>query len=201
MPAALEAAHSDGKNVTTTTSPAHAAKMLKDALAQVFAQGLDDQMIASMPAFWKLYYQSAAAHTDFRPSDPGVFSQNAVDQKAKMLSNIEPPSNDYAQTNGVAGMALYHAVIGPDGKPQEIVVGRPIGFGLDENAVETIKKVGFQPAIKDGKPVPVQLDLVVQFRIYSKRTQQPGDPEVADKPAGAPLPGPYSLTHNEPSLP
>ncbi len=201
MPAVLEAAHSDNKSVTTTTSPAHAAKMLKDALAQVFAQGLDDQMIATMPNFWKLYYQAAAAHTDFRPSDPGVFSQSAVDQKAKMLSNIEPPSNDYAQANGVAGMALYHAVIGTDGKPQEIVVGRPIGFGLDENAVETIKKVGFQPAIKDGKPVPVQLDLVVQFRIYSKRTQQPGDPEVAAKPAGAPLPGPYSLTHNEPSLP
>ncbi len=201
IPPALEVEHSGNQNVTTTTSPAHAAKMLNDALAQVFAQGLDDQMIASMPDFWKLYYRSAAAHTDFRPSNPGVYSQNAVDQKAKLLSKIEPPSNDYAQTNGVAGMALYHAVIDADGKPQEIVVGRPIGFGLDENAVETIKKVGFQPALKDGKPVSVQLDLVVQFRIYSKRTQQPGDPEVADKPAGTPLPGPYSLTHNERSLP
>jgi TonB family protein len=196
MPAALEAKGSGTeKSLTTTTSPAHAAQLLKDALAQVFAQGLDAQMIAAMPDFWKLYYQSAAAHTDFRPNEPGVYLQNAVDQKAKLLSNIEPPSNDFAQSNSVAGMALYHAVIGPDGKPQEIVVGRPIGFGLDENAVETIKKVSFQPAIKDGKPVPVLIDLVVQFRIYSKRTEQPGTPEMADKPAGPPLPGPYSLTH------
>ncbi len=196
MPAPLAAEHSaSDKGATTTTSPAHAAQMLKDALARVFAQGLDEKMIAAMPAFWRLYYQAAAAHSDFRPSDPGVYSQNAVDQKAKLLSNIEPPSNDYAQTNGVAGMALYHAIIGADGKPEEIVVGRPIGFGLDENAVETIKKVSFQPAIKDGKPVPVLLDLVVQFRIYSKRTEQPSEPEIADKPTGPALPGPYSLTH------
>jgi len=185
---------SDPGAVTTTTSPAHSAQVLRSALDQVFASGLDDQLIAAMPDYWKLYYQAAAAHTDYRPTDPAVYRQTAVDQKARLLSTFEPPSNEYAQTNGVAGMALYHAVIGADGKPQEIVVGRPIGFGLDENAVDAIRKASFEPAVKEGKPVPVLLDMVVQFRIYSKRTEEASAPETAIKPAAV-RPGPYSLTH------
>jgi TonB family protein len=90
-------------------------------------------------------------------------------------------------------MSLYHVVIGADGTPGEIAVARPIGFGLDENAVEAIRTAKFEPAIKDGKPVPVMLDLVVQFRIYSKRTAAGGSSvQVSDKPPSQTLPGPYS---------
>jgi hypothetical protein len=194
----------DPGSITRTTSPAHAAKMLKDALDKIFAQGFDERLMASMPDFWKLYYQAVAAKADYRPKDPAVLRQNTVDKKARLLSTFEPESNEYAQTNAVAGMALYHTVIGADGKPGEIAVGRPIGFGLDENAVEAIRKASFAPAMKDGKAVPVMLDLVVQFRIYSKRTAVTNTPEPEARPEAATkpeatvkpaLPGPYSVQH------
>lgn len=60
----------DPKSVTTTISPAHATKVLKDALDYVFAQGLDERLMASLPDFWKLYYQAMAAKTDYRPKGP-----------------------------------------------------------------------------------------------------------------------------------
>jgi len=183
----------DAKSVTTTVSPAHAAKVLKEALDRIFAQGLDARMMAAMPDFWKLYYQAVAAKADYRPTDPSVFRQNAVDEKARLTSNFEPDSNEFAQANGIAGPALYHTIIGADGKVSEVAVARPIGFGLDENAVAAIRKASFQPAIKDGKPVPVMLDLYVSFRIFSKRTNVVAPPEPADKTAGPKLPGPYSL--------
>jgi TonB family protein len=185
----------DPGSVTTTTSPAHATEVLRDALDKIFAPGLDERMMTSMPAFWQLYYQAVADKTDYRPKDPSILRQNTVDTKARLLTTFEPGSNEYAQANGVAGMALYHAVIGADGKPGEIAVARPIGFGLDENAVAAIQNAKFAPAIKDGKPVSVLLDLVVQFRIYSKRTAVTGAPEEADKPAAPVLPGPYSIDH------
>jgi TonB family protein len=197
----------DPNSVTITTSQAHANSLLRTAIDAVFAQGLDDRMMASMPDFWKLYYQSVAAKADYKPADPAVLRQNMVDQKARLLTSFEPGSNDFAQAAGVAGMSLYHTVIGPDGKPGEIAVARPIGFGLDENAVAAIRKAKFSPAMKNGQPVPVMLDLVVQFRIFSgltNRTTQPanstpGDTSAAadkapDKPA-PPLPGPYSIPH------
>ncbi|MGB7267423.1 MAG: energy transducer TonB, partial [Terracidiphilus sp.] len=183
----------DAKSVTTTTSPAHATQVLKDALGNVFAQGFDSRMMAAMPDFWKLYYEAAANKTDYRPKDPAVLRENMVDKKARLLSTFEPQSNQYAQDHGVAGMCLYHVVIGADGKPVEIAVARPIGFGLDENAVDAIRKATFSPAIKDGKPVPVLLNLVVEFRIYSKRTDVVS--KQSEQPNGTSLPGPYSVQH------
>jgi outer membrane biosynthesis protein TonB len=150
-------------------------------------------MMASMPEFWKLYYEAAAAKTDYRPSDENVLRENMVDKKAELKTNFEPASNEYAQNHGVAGISLYHVVVGADGKAGEIAVARPIGFGLDENAVDAIRKAMFEPAMKDGKPVPVILNLVVEFRIYSKRTAVTGNPGNA--PAGSSLPGPYSAAH------
>jgi outer membrane biosynthesis protein TonB len=180
----------DAKSVTTTVSQAHANTLLRDALDNVFAQPFDNRMMDSMPGFWKLYYAAAATKTDYRPSDSAVLRQSEVDKKARLTSTFEPQSNEFAQDHGVAGICLYHVVIGADGKPGEIAVARPIGFGLDENAVDSIRKATFEPAIKNGNPVPVMLDLVVEFRIYSKRTAVTGNP--SQQPAAPSLPGPYS---------
>jgi outer membrane biosynthesis protein TonB len=181
----------DAKSVTTTISQAHANTLLRGALDNVFAQPFDSRMMESMPGFWKLYYTAAAAKSDYTPADPAVLRQSAVDKKARLTSTFEPQSNEYAQDHGVAGICLYHVVIGADGKPGEIAVARPIGFGLDENAVDSIRKATFEPAIKNGNPVPVMLDLVVEFRIYSKRTAVTGNPSQ-QQPAAPSLPGPYS---------
>jgi TonB family protein len=206
---ASDAIPSPSQNSSNTVAPgaptiegaatqAHANQLLKSAIDNIFSQGLDEKMISSLPDFWKLYYEAAAVKSTYKPRDPSIFRQDTVDQKARLITIFEPPSNDYAQNAGVAGVAMYHVVVAPDGKSAEIAVGRPIGFGLDENAVDSIRKASFQPAIKNGKPVPVVLDLIVQFRIYSKRTAAPAGPDAvsADSPgANAPsLPGPYSAS-------
>jgi TonB family protein len=143
-----------------------------------------------MPPFWQLYYKRLAAKADYHPSDSAVLRQSQVDKKARLITAIDPPSNAYAQEYGVVGMAVYHVVVGTDGKLGEIAAAQPIGFGLDENAVETLKKATFEPAIKEGKPVPVVLDLIVQFHIYSKLTSGTSKLTQETKPS---LPGPYSL--------
>lgn len=181
----------DEASVTTTTSPMHAARMLRDALDRIFATGLDDKVKQQMPDFWQLYYQAQAAGVDYRPRDPAVLRSNAVDSQAKVLTSIAPDSNEYAQASGIAGRALYRAVIGADGRPTEIAVVRPIGFGLDEKAVEAIRKATFQPAVKANQPVAETLDLTVLFRIYSKRTSVAAS---ADAKSGEPIkPGPYTV--------
>ena len=185
------AKHGDKRKAT---SAIQATDQLLTALDAILAPGIDERMIAAMPPFWKLYYQAAKSRASFKPAEPGVYRQNDVDQKARLISVLDPPSNELAQKSGIAGIALYHAVVGSDGKVSEVVAGRPIGFGLDENAEQAIRKAIFQPAMKSGQPVPVLLDLVVSFRIYSKRTSQPAAPEQATEQKPQPiLPGPYTL--------
>jgi TonB family protein len=184
----------------STTSQAEADGALAKAIDHVFASAIDERMIATLPEYWRLFYQSAAAHQLFKPADPSILRQADVNQKAKLVSMLEPQSNEYAQKNGVAGMAMYSVVVGSDGKPQQIAVGRPIGFGLDENAVDSIRKATFQPAIKDGKPVPVLLDVLVQFRIYSKLTATESLPSAKTRtqPEAPALPGPYTANMPRP---
>lgn len=189
---------SDQPPVQTATvmTQAKANRILEEALKHVFSTDIDQQMIASLPDFWQLYYRATAA-PPYKPSDPSVLRQSTVDQKARLLTNFEAPSNDLAQKAGISGLAQYHVVVGSDGLPGEIAVGRPIGFGLDENAVASIRKASFQPAMKDGKPVPVLVDLVVQFRIYSKLTAAPGNTRASTtlaEPETPSLPGPYSAS-------
>ncbi len=176
--------------MTATHSQAHANQVLEKAIDNVFAMGVDPRLMAAMPAYWKLYYQPAAW-----PPDPSVLTQSAVDKKARLVSVIDPASNEYAQEHAVAGMAEYHVLVGTDGKPEQIAVARPIGFGLDETAVESLKKAVFEPAMKDGHPVAVSLDMVVEFRIYSKLTAEDGKPHPVPAPDQPVLPGPYSVQH------
>lgn len=180
-------------NVTPAPRPADLGQSLRAALANILAPSLDARMIASMPDYWQFYYQAAADNSDFEPSGPAVLTQSTVDRKARLLTGVEAKSNEYAQEAGVAGPALYRAVIGADGRPRQIAVARPIGFGLDENAVAAIRNARFQPAMKDGKAVPVLLDLVVQFRIYSARTALGSAAAPASEPPAPSLPGPYSV--------
>jgi outer membrane biosynthesis protein TonB len=39
-------------------------------------------------------------------------------------------------------------------------------MGLDQNAVEAVKQYRFQPGQFQGKPVPVEIQVSVNFRIY-----------------------------------
>ncbi|MGB0065989.1 MAG: energy transducer TonB [Terracidiphilus sp.] len=184
----------DTKSVTTTHSQTHANHLLEKAIDNVFAEGLDARMMAAMPGYWKLYYQPAT-ESGSSAQDPAVLSQSMVDKKARLISAIDPASNQFAQDYGVAGMAEYQVVIGVDGKPKEIAIARPIGFGLDESAIESLRKAAFEPAIKDGQPVPVALDVIVEFRIYSNRTAEAAQPQPAQTPNKPVLPGPYSVQH------
>jgi TonB family protein len=43
---------------------------------------------------------------------------------------------------------------------------RPVALGLDENAVKAVKEYRFEPAEFQGKPVPVETTVEINYRIY-----------------------------------
>jgi protein TonB len=43
---------------------------------------------------------------------------------------------------------------------------RGVGMGLDEKAVEAVKQYKFRPAMENGKPVLVELNVEVNFQIF-----------------------------------
>jgi TonB family protein len=77
--------------------------------------------------------------------------------------------SDYARKKGISGICLLGLIVDANGMPQNIHVIKSLEPSLDQNAIEAVKKYRFKPAIKDGTvPVPVVVNIEVNFRLYKK---------------------------------
>jgi periplasmic protein TonB len=56
-------------------------------------------------------------------------------------------------------------IVDAQGNPQRVQVLRPLGKGLDEKAVAAVRQYRFKPATLQGKPVAVELNIEVNFRL------------------------------------
>jgi len=48
----------------------------------------------------------------------------------------------------------------------DVKVVRPLSFGLAEQAIRTVRTWQFQPATRDGTPVPVRVVVEVKFLLH-----------------------------------
>jgi protein TonB len=79
----------------------------------------------------------------------------------------EAEFSDEARRAKYQGVCLVSLIVDAQGNPQNPRVIRALGMGLDEKALEAVKKYKFKPALKDGRtPVPVMITIEVNFRLY-----------------------------------
>lgn len=78
----------------------------------------------------------------------------------------EAEFSDEARRQKQQGVCVISVIVDAQGNPQNPHVVRPLGFGLDEKALEAVRQYRFKPAKKDGKPVAVQMTVMVNFRLY-----------------------------------
>jgi TonB family protein len=168
---ATPAATTETYEALAAVSPAHSAMVMNKALDNIFAGDIDQRMMSHLPDYWQEYFTSKSEHRQFMPKDANIKVVSEGMTPPHVLNSIDPSSNEYAQQYGIAGMELLRTVVDATGVPREMAIARPIGFGLDEKAVDAIKNSRFRPATLNGQPVPVVVDLVVTFRIYSNRTK------------------------------
>jgi periplasmic protein TonB len=84
----------------------------------------------------------------------------------KVVYDPDPEYSEEARKSKFQGTVVLWLVVSPDGKPQQIRVQRSLGMGLDEKAIEAVRQWRFEPAKKDGQPVPVMINVEVNFRLY-----------------------------------
>jgi TonB family protein len=78
----------------------------------------------------------------------------------------EPEYSDEARRAKYTGIVVVSLVVDAQGLPQRVRVVRALGMGLDEKAVEAVRQYKFKPAMYQGKPVPVEVNIEVNFQIY-----------------------------------
>ncbi len=80
------------------------------------------------------------------------------------ISRPQPEYSEEAKTAKWGGTVLLSVVVDETGHTRDIRVLKPLGFGLDEKAIEAVSKWTFRPGMKSGVAVPVTAQIEVSFR-------------------------------------
>ena len=84
----------------------------------------------------------------------------------EVIYKVDPEFSEEARKAKVAGNVLVYLWVDGNGNPSHVRVARGIGMGLDEKAVEAVRQWRFKPAMENGKPVTVELNIEVNFQIF-----------------------------------
>jgi periplasmic protein TonB len=96
----------------------------------------------------------------------GVYRVGAGISAPTAVYSPDPDYTEEARHAKKQGTCVLWLIVDSTGHPRDIRVVRGLGFGLDAKALEAVKQWKFQPALKDGKPVDVQISVEVEFHLY-----------------------------------
>ncbi|HZC44097.1 MAG TPA: TonB family protein [Acidobacteriaceae bacterium] len=83
-----------------------------------------------------------------------------------VIHKVEPEFTDAARRSKFQGLATIGLIVDAQGNPEGVHVVHPLGMGLDQKAVEAVRQYKFKPAMFQGRPVPVQLVIEVDFHMF-----------------------------------
>lgn len=96
----------------------------------------------------------------------GVYRVGGGVSAPRAIYAPDPQYSDAARKARFQGTVVLWTIVGPDGRARDLRVSRSLGMGLDEKAIEAVRQWKFTPALKDGRPVAVQINIEVNFRLY-----------------------------------
>ena len=96
----------------------------------------------------------------------GVYRVGGGISAPTAVSAPDPDYTEEARRAKKQGTCVLWLIVDSTGHPRDIKVVRGLGFGLDAKALEAVKQWKFQPALKDGRPVDVQISVEVEFHLY-----------------------------------
>ncbi|HUD22871.1 MAG TPA: energy transducer TonB [Acidobacteriaceae bacterium] len=95
----------------------------------------------------------------------------------KILYQPPPKYSEIARQQKINGIATVSLIINVKGRPENVHITKSIAdtvdpkqqaaaLSLNQAVVDAVKKYKFSPAMKDGKPVAVYLNVEVNFEIH-----------------------------------
>jgi periplasmic protein TonB len=96
----------------------------------------------------------------------GVYHVGGGVSPPRAIYSPDPEFSEEARKAKYQGTCTLMLIVDTDGRPRNIRVANSLGMGLDEKAIEAVKQWRFEPSMKDGHPVPVEIAVEVEFHLY-----------------------------------
>ena len=112
----------------------------------------------------------------------------------------EPPYTPEAKKAHLNGTIVLWAVIDTKGKVVEVQEkSKPLGKGLDESALKTVRTWKFKPGMRDEVPVPVKVMVEVSYIYYDHKKADPAPqtPAITSDPQPQESPNASTNTNND----
>jgi periplasmic protein TonB len=74
--------------------------------------------------------------------------------------------SDEARRNKYQGVCMIAVVVDAEGNTRNPQVVQALGEGLDEKALDAVRRYKFKPGMKDGHAVPTRITVEVNFRLF-----------------------------------
>ena len=84
----------------------------------------------------------------------------------RATSTPDPAYSEPARKAKLQGTVMLALAINAEGTVDAVKVVCSLEPGLDQNAADAAKKWKFTPATRDGKPMPIQIETSINFRLY-----------------------------------
>jgi periplasmic protein TonB len=78
----------------------------------------------------------------------------------------EPEFTELARHKKFQGVVGMDVTVDSTGRVGNIKIVKPLGMGLDEEAVRTVKRWRFIPGQHQGQPVAISVYIEVDFHLY-----------------------------------
>ena len=99
------------------------------------------------------------------PPVPTDKAGNGVSQPIPIY-HPEPEYSELARLTGLTGSVLVYIEVDVNGAVVNPKLLKPLGFGLDENAIAAVLLWKFKPGMLNGNPVRVIAQVEVNFRLF-----------------------------------
>jgi TonB family protein len=124
--------------------------------------GIPVDAIAEIEVDFNLADAPPAEYDDVARVGPGVSAPT-------VLTRVEPQYTEEARAAHRSGTVVLQAVVGSDGSAKVLKIVKPLDLGLTESAVTAIEQWKFRPAMRNGKEVPVSLNIEVNFNLENRK--------------------------------
>jgi len=114
------------------------------------------------------------------PADPLPDGVLRIDRVDRLGEGVIPPKATYWREAEFSDAARKYGrkhhidrflselslTVDERGMPRDVCVVREAGHGLDRKAYEAVSRYRFNPATRDGEPVPARIHVEVSFKLY-----------------------------------
>lgn len=129
-----------------------------------------EEVVKDLPPYWVRLVNGTPIRETITDPDTGETvpraseAQNLIPVSIKRLSPDYPTDlNDYS----ISGSVVLRVIVDEKGKTKVVDIVTPMGFGLDQAAIDAVHRWEYEPAKRDGMPVKVYVR--VQFNFSAPR--------------------------------